>query len=50
MLRSLDYLITGTPLNHLTGIHDQRLLCKVAGAGEIMRDEEQRHVLFFFET
>ena len=50
MLRPLNYLITGTPLNHLTSIHDQRLLGEVAGAGEIMRDEEQCHVLFFFET
>jgi hypothetical protein len=50
MLWSLDYLFAGTALNHLTGIHDLGLLGKVAGTGEIMRDEEQCQVLFFFKT
>ena len=45
-----DHFFAGATLNHLTSIHDQRLLGEVAGAGEIMRDKEQGQVLFVFET
>ena len=46
----LDHLFGRASLNHLAGIHYQRLLREIAGAGDVVRDEEERQFILFLET
>src|SRR5262245_55183731 len=50
MLWMLDHLFGWSTLNHLAGIHHQRLLCEVAGTGNIVRDEKERQATLFLEA
>src|SRR5256714_13002030 len=50
MLWPLDHLLARSSLDGLPGIHDKRILGKVAGTGDIMRYEEQGKSLLVFEA
>src|SRR5437764_7755182 len=50
MLGPLDHLLARSTLDGLPGIHDKRILSKVTGTGDIMRDEEQGKPLLVFEA
>src|SRR5438105_5680065 len=50
MLGPLDHLLARSTLDGLPGIHAKRILGKVTGAGDIMRDEEQGKPLLVFEA
>ena len=50
MLGPLDHLLARSTLDGLPGIHDKRILGKVACASDIMRDEEQGKPLLVFEA
>src|SRR3989449_1513923 len=50
MLWPLDHLLTWSSLDGLPGIHDKRILGKVARAGDIMCEEEQGKPLLVFEA
>src|SRR5437588_491307 len=45
----LDHFLARSPLDGLPGIHDKRILGKVASAGNVMGDEEQSEPFFIFE-
>src|SRR5436305_3932036 len=50
MLWPLDHFLARSSLDGLPGIHNKRILGKVARAGDIMRDEEQGKPLLVFEA
>src|SRR5436305_6138643 len=50
MLGPLDHLIARSALDALPGVHHQRIFGEIARAGDIVRDKEQRQVLFVFQA
>ncbi len=50
MLRMLDHLFCWSSLDHLTGVHHQRLLREIAGAGDIVCDVEKRQSILILEA
>ena len=50
MLGPLNYFLAGPSLNRLSGIHDERILGKIACACNVMGNEEQRQLFLVFKT
>src|SRR5260370_26233450 len=50
MTGPLRHLFAWAALNHLPGVHDQRLVREVARAGDVVGDVEYRDAILFFEA
>ena len=42
MLGMRKHVLDGTALRNVAGVHDDKAICHVPGAGDVMRDVEER--------
>ena len=50
MFGLLDHLFAGATFDRLPGVHDKGIFGEIAGAGDVVRNEEQGQLFLVFET